>query len=126
MIKVLSCRFQQYLGPFIMLTVKVSSRTGLFRNLTNHFFHSLHYQKYISYEAPLFLMFKFDVDFRIAVKNVEKVFCFLDNWIRIGCGKFSLLQTEYLPSAVNVLANSPKLLDITKRDIFQPSFSQSD
>ena len=70
-------------------------------------------------------MFKFDVDFRIAVKNVEKVFCFLDNWFWIGCGKFSLLQTEYLPSAVNVLANSPKLLDITKRDIFQPSFPQS-
>ena len=94
-------------------------------SLTNHFFHSLHYQKYISYEAPLFLMFKFDVDFRIEVKNVEKVFCFLDNWIWIGCGKFLLLQTKYLSSAVNVLANSPKLLDITKRNIFQPSFPQS-
>ena len=32
---------------------------------------------------------------------------------------FSLLQREYLSSAVNVLKNSPKIFHITKRDFFQ-------
>ena len=37
----------------------------------------------------------------------------------IGCAKMSLLRPEYLPSAVNVLTNSPKLLNITKRQFSQ-------
>ena len=52
-------------------------------------------------------------------QEIENVFCLLDNCIWIGWGKFSLLSREYLPSAVNVSANSPKISDITKRDIFQ-------
>ena len=38
--KVLSFRFQQRFGPFIMLLVKGSSETGLFRHLFNHVFGS--------------------------------------------------------------------------------------
>ena len=59
-------------------------------------------------------------------QNLENTFVYLDNCIGIGCGKFSLLQREYLPSAVIVLTNSPTTLDITKRDIFGLNFSQSD
>ena len=40
--------------------------------------------------------------------------------------KFSLLRREYLSSAVNVLRNSTKISDITKRDMFQLHFAQSD
>ena len=52
-------------------------------------------------------------------KNQEKSFCLSDNCIWIGYAKLSPLRIEYLPSAVNVLKDSPKILDITKRDIFQ-------
>ena len=68
---------------------------------------------------------KFDLDFRNPVKNSEKSFLFLRklhlNWYR----KFSLLRREDLFSAVNVLTNSPKNSDITKRDILQLSFPRS-
>ena len=33
---------------------------------------------------------------------------------------------QYLSSAVNVLTTSPNISHITKRDIFQPNFPQSD
>ena len=70
--------------------------------------------------------FKFDVDFRNEGKNLEKVICFLENWIWIGCGKFSLIPREYLPSAVNVLTDRPKISHITKRNIFHQKIPQSD
>ena len=38
MMKVLSCRFQQCLGCFNILTVEGCSETGDFRHLTNHVF----------------------------------------------------------------------------------------
>ena len=41
MIKVLSCRFQQCLGPFKMLVVEGCSKMGPCRHLTNHIFCSL-------------------------------------------------------------------------------------
>ena len=50
-------------------------------------------------------------------KIQKESFCFLDNYIGIDCCKFSLLQRVYLWSAVNMLTSSPKILDITKRDI---------
>ena len=56
------------------------------------------------------------------LKNAEKIrgklFCFLDNSIWIGCDKLSLLSREYLSSVLKVLADSCKILHITKRDIF--------
>ena len=39
--------------------------------------------------------------------------------ISIGCIKFSLLTREYLPLAVNVLANRLEILFITQRDFFR-------
>ena len=67
-----------------------------------------------------------DVGFIITAKNGEKTFCFLDNCILIGCYDLSILQREYLPLAVTVLTNSPKIANITKIDISQLNFSQSD
>ena len=51
-------------------------------------------------------------------KIQKKSFCFLDNWIWISCGKSFLLGIEYLSWAINALKNSPKISNITKRDIF--------
>ena len=46
----------------------------------------------------------------------------MDNFIWIGSDKMSLLQGKYLPSAVIVLTNSPKIPHITKRDILELNF----
>ena len=73
-----------------------------------------------------FVQFRVLCKFKRCSKNFEKKIFFLDNCVVIGCGKFSLSLKEYLPSAANVLTNSPKILDITKRDIFQLNISQSD
>ena len=62
---------------------------------------------------------EFNVDFRNAAKNSGKFFCFWDNWIGIGIVKLSLLWTGYFSSAANVLTSSPKVLDVSKRDLFQ-------
>ena len=62
---------------------------------------------------------KLNVDFRNSEKNWEKVFCFWDNSIWIGCVKLFLLRREYLSSAFNVLANSLKNFHSTKRNFFQ-------
>ena len=59
-------------------------------------------------------------------KLQKKHFCFLDNSISIGSPKLSLLQREYLSSVVNVLTNSPKSPDITKREMFELKFWQSE
>ena len=59
------------------------------------------------------------------MQKVEKIFYVLDHCIWIGCGKLSLLWKEYLHSAVNTLANSPKISTMTKKDIFQLYFSKS-
>ena len=49
-------------------------------------------------------------------KKMKFFFCFLGISISIGCVKLSLLKRENLPSVVNVLTNSPKILYITMRD----------
>ena len=62
----------------------------------------------------------------IYVFQAQKINCFLENCFWISCGKFSLFRREYLSFPVNVLTNSPKISDITKRDIFELIFCQSD
>ena len=69
---------------------------------------------------------KFNVDYRNAEKNWEKVFCFWDNSIWIGCVKLSLLRAEYFSSAVNVLTNSLKILNSSNIDLFQLNYVHSD
>ena len=60
------------------------------------------------------------------MKLCQKVLGFWDNGIWIGWGIFSQIWGEFLSSAVNVLANSPKISDLTKTDVFQMSLSQKD
>ena len=49
----------------------------------------------------------------------EKVFCFKDNGVWTCSVKVFILQPEYVYAAVNVLTNSPNILDLTKADFFQ-------
>ena len=58
------------------------------------------------------------------MKNPEKEFCFKDNGVWICCLKVCILRREYVYSAVNVLTNSPNILDLTKADFFQLNLSQ--
>ena len=45
---------------------------------------------------------------------------------RVACRNFTLFRRGYLSSAVNVLTNSPKISDVTKRGILQFDSAQSD
>ena len=58
------------------------------------------------------------------MKNPEKVFCFKDKDVWTCCVKVCILRQEYMNSAVNVLTNSPNILDLTKADFFQLNLSQ--
>ena len=58
------------------------------------------------------------------MKNLEKVFCFKDKGIWTCCVKVCILRREYVYSAVNVLTNSPNILDMTKADFLQLNLSQ--
>ena len=61
---------------------------------------------------------------RKAIKNPEKLFCFKGNGVWTCCVKVCILRREYVYSAVNVLTNSPNILDLTKADFFQLNLSQ--
>ena len=105
MVKVLSSRLQQCLGPFTMLLVERSSETGRFTHLSNHVFERPQFWKYIGYEGHLFFWnsSKFNVDCRCAERNGENFCGFWDNSIGIACIKLSLLRREFLSSAVSLL-----------------------
>ena len=128
MIKALSRRFPKYLERFHIMTPKACSEMALFRELSNQHFHSLQFQKYISYDDHLFFLrcLKFEVDSRNGIKNREKVFCFSDNCMGIGSCKFAQYSIGYLPSEVNLLTNTPKISHNTRGDIFQINFSEND
>ena len=69
---------------------------------------------------------KFDAYSRNGLKKFEKVFGFRDHCNWFGDDNFSKSRKGYLSLAVNVLRNTPKIFHITKGDIFQVSFCQSD
>ena len=56
----------------------------------------------------------------------KKVFGFKNKSILIGCGEFFLLWREFLSLAVNVLTSSPKISDLTKREVFKLNLSYND
>ena len=60
---------------------------------------------------------KFNLDFKNAAQNWEKMFCFWGNCIRIDIVKVSLLRTG--KSASNVLTSSQKIWHVNKRDFFR-------
>ena len=60
-------------------------------------------------------------------EKIQKNYCiFIDNCVRTGCVKLSLLRREYLSSAVNVLTNSYKAFRRTKRDFFRLNYVPND
>ena len=69
---------------------------------------------------------EFNLDFKKAAENWEKCFCFWDNCIWIGIVKFSLLRTGFFSLVANVLARSPKIWHVNKRDFFEQNFHVSD
>ena len=69
---------------------------------------------------------KFQLDFKNAAKNWEKVFYFWDNFILIGIVKLSLIKKEYFSSADNVLNSSPKISHVNKRTFFQLNWLDGD
>ena len=70
--------------------------------------------------------FKFYVGFKDAKTISQKVFHFLDNCVRIGSQKLSVLWLEYLLSVINGSTNSLKISDQTKTDVFQLSLPQNE
>ena len=74
----LSIRFQQCFGPFILLLLKGSSETGLFRDLSNHVFLSREVQKDISYEGHRFFENVQNLIYisKMETINLENVFFF--------------------------------------------------
>ena len=78
MVKVLSSTLPQLLGPFTILLFKGSSEMLRFRHLPHHLFESMQFWKYMGYEGQFFFSkcSKFNVDFKNAERNGEKVCCF--------------------------------------------------
>ena len=60
---------------------------------------------------------KFNLDFKNAAQNWEKMFCFWGNCIRIDIVKVSLLRTG--KSASSVLTSSQKIWHVNRRDFFR-------
>ena len=89
----------------IYLTTLSESLISKMQNLRGSFF------------SPKYL--KFNLDFKNAAKNWEKVFCFWDNCIWIGIVKLRLLRTAYLSSASNVLTSCTNILYVNMRHFFQ-------
>ena len=118
MVRVLSIRFQQCFGVFMMLLVDGSSETGLFRHLSNHVFRIPLVQKSIGYQGHLFSQ---NVQNWIEISKMRQKIgkSFWDNCIWRFCIKLSLLRREYLSLTVNVLRNSAKILHLIKGDFFQ-------
>ena len=56
------------------------------------------------------------------IKKKKKIVVFLDTCILISNGKIFLLWTKYLSSQVN----SPKISDMSKRDVFQLNLRQDE
>ena len=125
---VLSFRLKQCLGTFTMLPMKECSETALFRHISKHVFRGPYFRKYMSYKGHLFFwkFLKFNVDFENKKKHAQKIICFWDNCIWIGCVKLSLLRRQYLTLSVNLLTNSYKVLHIIKRDFFRLKSVQND
>ena len=116
LIKVLSWRFQQCLGPFTMLLVQGSSEAGLLDMYLTTFFAVCNSEVHKQWGSYFFSKFwELNLYFKKGKNESQKVFRVIVNYISIGCIKMSLLRREYLSSAVNVLTNISKILHITKR-----------
>ena len=64
------------------------------------------------------IFFQKRLDTKSLSSITQNVYRFLNNLIRIGNGKFSLLLGEYWELAVNVLTTNPKISDLIKNNFF--------
>ena len=127
MIKGLWCRIQQCLGTFFMLLVEVSSETGLFRHLSNHFLGVCNFGNTRPVRVIFFSKYsKFKLDYKKIAKKQEIFFCFIDNWIWIGINKLPLWRRRYFSPAANVLTSSANIFQVNEREFFQLNFLCSD
>ena len=133
MIKVLQCTFQQCFGTFTMLLFEGSTKMGLFRHLSDYAFRvtdSEVIKDFGNTKSMRIIFFpkysKFNIDFKNAARNWEKVFCFWDNYILFRIDKLSLLRTGYFSTATNVFRSSPKISHVNKRDFCQLNWLCSD
>ena len=110
------------------MTVPGCTEISLFRHSQKHVYRSLQFWKDVRYKTHVFFFksLKLNADFRSAVKNLEKIFSFSDNFIWIGCRKFSVLPVKYISSGNHVFRNDLKISDIIKEDFLQLRRSQSD
>ena len=119
MIKFVSFRLQHCLVPLTMWLVEGLPETGLFKHFLTTLFGVRNFRNASAMMVILFeKCWEFNLDFKNSETNWENNFCFRDNSIWIGFFRFSLLSREYLWPAFSILTNSPKILHITKRDIF--------
>ena len=127
MVEVVWFRFQQCLIRLTMLLVEGSSETRTFRDLFNHVFRSPQYGKWISCEGHLFFWkcSKFKLHFKNSATNSENSFSLRHNIIWIGYLKLSLLRTEYLSAAVNMLTDILSALYITKQSQLPSKWSKN-
>ena len=111
------CIFSQCLGPANTLNAKGCSEVGPFRPLSKNI------HNFGNTEAMRLIFFlncsKFYRNFKTAKEIWQKAFCFFHSCIWIACVKF-------LSSAVNELTSSPRIPDLTKRDIFELNLSNND
>ena len=127
MIKMLSCRFQQFLATSAMFLVQGSSEKELFRHLSNNVFRVFNFRNTKAMSVIFFpKCLKINLYFKNAARNWEKVFCFWENCIWIGIVKFFLIRIDYFPSATNVLKINPKIWYLYMRDFFQLNSLGSD
>ena len=120
MIKMLSCRFQQWFRRFSMLLVEGSSKTRLFRHFSEYLFGVHNFEVTKSMTILFFVkMFEIWSILQKCCKNFTKCFCFWDNCIWIGIVNLSLLRTGYFSWAANVLRSSPKNGHSRNRDFYQ-------
>ena len=116
--KVLSWRFWKNLRPWKGVLKWCFLESGL-----NMSFTVGNFRKKVTMTITFFFkMFKIWFKFQKWNKISEKAFCFKDNCIWIGAGKFSQSGTGYLSLAVNVLGNSHKIQHITEGDISKSGF----
>ena len=125
--KMVWCIFQQCLGTSPMFLVEWSSETRLFRHLSNFVFGV---RNFLNTKAMRVIFFwkclKFNLDYKNATKNSEKVSCFRGNCIWNDIVKLPLLRTGYFSLAANVLTSSTKIWHVNKRDFFQLNWIGSD
>ena len=127
MIKVMSCRFDKCLGRFTMLLVEGSSKTELFRHLSNHVFEVINFGNTKAMWVIFFSKtFKLSDRFRKWSQKVIKNFCFWDNWIWIAIVTLSLLRTGYFSPVAIGLPSKPKILHVNKTYFFRRNFLGSD